>query len=76
MFYKPLPLPIGLSSVKLDDFFSFYNKKLIAESSNGNVRTRTWTFFLQKNIIEIAVRILYKITDLLMLPLHHVSFVC
>ena len=23
MFYKPLPLPIGLSSVKLDDFFPF-----------------------------------------------------
>ena len=43
MFYKPLPLPIGLSSVKLDSCFSSgLARKKIAElpmSGEGKIRT-------------------------------------
>ena len=57
--------------IYLGDFAFSYKKFLIAESPKAEVGNRTRTFFGKKNIIEIAVRIFNKITDLLMLPLHH-----
>ena len=60
IFY--VALPTELPSIKLDDFVCI-TKQLIAESSKEETSGIEPEPFFAEKVIEIAVRILYKITD-------------